>query len=142
MKSRTHSLLATCGIAVLLLIPSFAQPAPQPSQSPKPKQPSSSLMNDARAVLGKVNYGRARALTQKLQATLRTIKSRQRDIVSATDPSEQRRLENQLDEDLGEAMEETMAILDFLHEYGFEDIIYKHKEELSKGFTRRSLPPY
>jgi hypothetical protein len=137
MTSRTHYLLSTCGVAALLLIPSFAQPAPQTNPSPKStKQPPSSLMSDARAVLGKVNYDRARELTQKLQATLRTIKSRQRDIVSArTDPSKQRKLEVQLDEDLGEAMEETIAILDFLHEYGFEDVIYKHKEELSKGFT-------
>jgi hypothetical protein len=99
-------------------------------------------MSDAKGVLGKVNYTRARELTQKLQATLRTIKSRQRDIVPASDPSERERLELRLDEDLGEAVEETIEILDFLHENGFEDVIYRHKEELAKGFTRRSLPPY
>jgi hypothetical protein len=117
--------------------------AAQPPQSDTRKPaPEGSAISDARSVLGKVNYDRARDLTLHLQATLRSIKAYQREMVAEKDEDKRRVLEARLDEEIGRGVEQTIAILSFLQESGFEDVIYKHREELAKGFTQGSLPPY
>ena len=115
-----------------------AQSKPQGGERSK----ETPLTSDARAVLGKVNYNRARELTLQLQNTLRLIKVHHREFVSTSNLDRQRELERILDDEIGKAVEQTAAILSFLQESGFEDVVYKHKEELTKGFTRESLPPY
>ena len=128
-------------LAALTICPPLpvAQLSPQNKTRPQ-KEPS--LISDTRTVLGKVNYVRAKELAVELRKTIRNIKAYQRDIVSTTDRERQHALERMLDEEIGRAIEQTTEVLSFLQEYGFEDVIYKHEEELTRGFSQRSLPPY
>lgn len=137
--------LANCIYLVALTICSFlaaAQTSPQQPRSETKSEKEPPLISDARSVLGKVNYARAKDLTLQLLKTIRNIKAYQRDIVSTTDRERQRQIERFLDEEIGKAVEQTIEILSFLQESGFEDVIYKHKEELTKGFSQQSLLPY
>jgi hypothetical protein len=129
-------------VFVFSLLLGTAHATPQPQRDTQLPKKESSLASDARSVLGKVNFARAKELTEQLQKTLRNIKAYQRDIVSTEDPKRQKELGVMLDEEIGKAVDQTITILSFLQESGFEGVIYKHKEELTKDFTRESLPPY
>lgn len=98
--------------------------------------------HEIQLALGRVNYNRVLEITQRLQQTLRSIRSYQQLIISTTDATKRHSLEQSINDEIGSGVGQIGDLLVLLQESGFDRIVFDHREALVKGFSRRSLPAY